>query len=452
MAVNTPPSQTAGSYWGVQPAKGVLVPIFNWITGRMKISNLNEKFDQPDLTPEHTGISSRPTEQQSELINTGYIVPFTGSGDLYPDLIGVYLMMAGFECVSEAKGVITALQQIQTVTNSATGGTYTLTFMGETTAAIAYNDDPTAVAGHLDALSNIVASADITVAGTAASYTVTFKTGGAYAAKNVPLMVTDYTLCTGGGVSVAATTSAAGDYYSHVFTLAKRYSARYGSVMQSIGDGANKFYRKATDCRLSKLDLVATNTGIKANAAGSGLLLGIYSGTEAPTAETNVHIVQTTGSFSCLNSAVALVGTPRTHTCTIAQSLAEDDYMLHQFGRGDLPVKGIQVSGTLGELKGLDFNTYKKIRWGGVAGTSPSQARIFAALDWNYTSPANIPTLSVPYSLRTQIAKAEVLMSDFEASGDKLIYFDATYKMIDDNQATEPVVITLTNLNPHYSY
>jgi hypothetical protein len=451
---NTPPSTTAGFYWAIQPAKGSVPVTTNWITARAKLSNLNEKFDEPDTTPEHTGKQSRPTELQNEQINMGYIVPFNGSGDLYPDLIGLQLLMTGFECISEAKGTITALQHIQTVTNGATGGTYRLQFLGEWTAAIAYNADATAIASALDALSNIVAADDVTVAGTAASYTVTFKTGGAYAAKNVPPMIPDNTLATGGAVSVAASTSAAGDYYSNVFTMSKRYCQHWGSVMQSLGDVSDAFWRKATDCRLSKLELKADSKGISVVPTGAGLSLGLRVGTEVPTVDTGTHIVQTTGSFSLVTfgGSVALTGTPRTHTVTFTQNMAEDDFLLHQFGRGDLPVNTVGVNGTLGELAGLDFATYKKIRWGGTAGTSPSQVRAVGALDFKFTSPANIPTLAVPYSLEVVIPEAEILMSNFESSGDKLIYFDATYKMLDLDQTTEPVTVTLINKRPHYTY
>lgn len=64
---------------------------------------------------------------------------------------------------------------------SATGGTYTLTFNGQTTSSLAYNADASAIDTALEALSNI-GSGDVTVTGTN-PFTITF--GGALASQNV---------------------------------------------------------------------------------------------------------------------------------------------------------------------------------------------------------------------------------------------------------------------------
>lgn len=97
--------------------------------------------------------------------------------------------------------------EVQTVTVDATGGTFTLTFSGQTTSAIAENASAATVLAALEALSNI-APGDVTVTGSAGGpYTVTFK--GVYANTNVPLMTANAGSLTGGAstvvVAVAAT-------------------------------------------------------------------------------------------------------------------------------------------------------------------------------------------------------------------------------------------------------
>lgn len=90
-----------------------------------------------------------------------------------------------------------------------TGGTFTLSFSGQTTAAITYvNGDPSATAANilsaLNALSNI-APGDVTVeAVSQTEYKVTFLV--TYAEVNVPLLTTDYTSLLGGDTSVVVTT------------------------------------------------------------------------------------------------------------------------------------------------------------------------------------------------------------------------------------------------------
>jgi hypothetical protein len=97
--------------------------------------------------------------------------------------------------------------QTVTVTGSPTGGTFTLTYSGQTTAAIAYNATAAAVQSALEALSN-VNPGDITVTGNAGGpYTLTF--GGQYLGDNVAQLTATASL-TGGttpGVTVATTTA-----------------------------------------------------------------------------------------------------------------------------------------------------------------------------------------------------------------------------------------------------
>lgn len=98
--------------------------------------------------------------------------------------------------------------QTVTITGTPTGGTFTLTLDGETTAAIAYNATAAAVQSALEALSN-VAAGDLTVSGSAGGpYTVTF--AGAYSATNVPALTASGASLTGGtspGVTIATPTA-----------------------------------------------------------------------------------------------------------------------------------------------------------------------------------------------------------------------------------------------------
>lgn len=100
--------------------------------------------------------------------------------------------------------------EVQTVTisGSPTGGSFTLTFSGETTGAIAYNATASAVTTALTALSNIN-SGDVSTTGTG-PYTITF--AGQYANANVPTMTGSGAGLTGGtspAVAVATTTEGA---------------------------------------------------------------------------------------------------------------------------------------------------------------------------------------------------------------------------------------------------
>lgn len=97
--------------------------------------------------------------------------------------------------------------QTVTITGGPTGGTFTLTWSGQTTAAIAYNATAAAVQAALVALSNI-APGDVVVTGSAGGpYSVTW--GGAQLGEDVAAMTASGASLTGGttpGVTIATPT------------------------------------------------------------------------------------------------------------------------------------------------------------------------------------------------------------------------------------------------------
>lgn len=97
--------------------------------------------------------------------------------------------------------------QIVTITGTPTGGTFTLTFDGQTTANIAYNAIASAVASALIALSNIPAGGVVVTGGPGPGtpWTVTF--AAALAGNAQPQMTADDALLTGGTTPVVTVTT-----------------------------------------------------------------------------------------------------------------------------------------------------------------------------------------------------------------------------------------------------
>lgn len=107
-------------------------------------------------------------------------------------------------------GVQNNEEQTVTITGSPTGGNFTLTFNGDTTANIAHNATATAVRSALEALDNIEPG-DVTVTGgpgPGTPYVVTF--AGQYVSTNVPEMSAAHTFTGGTAPDVAVTTTSAG--------------------------------------------------------------------------------------------------------------------------------------------------------------------------------------------------------------------------------------------------
>ena len=110
----------------------------------------------------------------------------------------------------------------QQVTVTATGGTFRLTYSGQTTSSIAWNATAATVATKLIALSNIGPN-DVTVTGVAGGpYTVTFQ--GTLAETDVAQLTANAASLTGPSHGVAiATLTAGGTEYNNVNSGGKRY-------------------------------------------------------------------------------------------------------------------------------------------------------------------------------------------------------------------------------------
>lgn len=111
---------------------------------------------------------------------------------------------------SYSKGLLMAElvgnNEVQTITIDATGGTFTITFGGQTTGAIAWNASAATVLAAIEGLSS-VGEENVTVSLDSLVYTVTFQ--NSLGLQNVAAMTTNAASLTGGaGTAVVATTTA----------------------------------------------------------------------------------------------------------------------------------------------------------------------------------------------------------------------------------------------------
>jgi hypothetical protein len=96
----------------------------------------------------------------------------------------------------------------QTVTIDATGGTFTLTYSGQTTGAIAYNATAAAVEAALEALSNIPENGVEVTGNAGGPYTVKFR--GTLGKQNVAQLTSNAASLTGGASTVTHATTVPG--------------------------------------------------------------------------------------------------------------------------------------------------------------------------------------------------------------------------------------------------
>lgn len=125
------------------------------------------------------------------------------------DFSDMALEVAGVERAVAIDGYNPLANEIQTVDVDATSGTFTLTFTGQTTAAIAWNATAAAVQAALEVLSNI-APGDVVVSGGPGPALWTIEFRGAYDGVNVAQMTSNAAGLSGGAASVTHATTRAG--------------------------------------------------------------------------------------------------------------------------------------------------------------------------------------------------------------------------------------------------
>lgn len=107
-------------------------------------------------------------------------------------------------------GEILGVAEVVTLSSTGTvsGGTFTLTFDGQTTTALAYNASATVVAAALNALQAMIDAGGVSATGTIAgdNLDITFNWGG-----NMSAITADSTSITGGGTIGVSTSAGSGD-------------------------------------------------------------------------------------------------------------------------------------------------------------------------------------------------------------------------------------------------
>lgn len=132
--------------------------------------------------------------------------PWATGAEWEPEACSVALNFANALCANPGTNEV----QTSTITGTPTGGTFTLTLYGETTAPIAYNANATAVTNALNALS-VVDPGDIVVTGGPAPGTAfTYTYGGRYAARNVPQITATGSFTGGTAPAIATATTTPG--------------------------------------------------------------------------------------------------------------------------------------------------------------------------------------------------------------------------------------------------
>ena len=169
-------------------------------------------------------------------------------------VVGYHLGAAGTNTVKFTDSITDEVQTV-TLTGAPTGGTFTLTYAGQTTAGIAYNASAAAVTSALEALSNIGVGEVVVTGSAGGPWTVAFAL--TLADTNVAAMTASGASLTGGtapDVAIATTTAGGSttDLTGAIPTVA-------GSQLVAVGTPTNPLFKTSEGKALS-VTLSASNS------------------------------------------------------------------------------------------------------------------------------------------------------------------------------------------------
>ena len=427
-----------------QASKGTAATT-GFICGRYTQSSLASVLSYIEAQGEHhCGVNVRPTLRKSLSRVGGYIVPFGAQGFLYPDTVGMVALGLGF-AIDSTNALKNEIQTV-TITGDPTGGTFTLTSTG-TTSAIPFDATAAQVQSALEGITAIGENNVIVTGDAGGPFTVTFT--GALTGTNIAPMTEDHTNLTGGttpGVTVAAVQNgAAGAVGSgHIGTIASRAAAEWLTAIHTYGEGADLFSLMATDARIEQLVIEANTRGVMATFAGVGIRETAAAGNETGIAENEAMLLPSKGACT-INIEGAAFTTPLRGLRFLINPTDKNEQNLFALERSDLPSTGIECGFA---AQGLDLSkdVHDKLKWGGSGGTSPSVIAVSGDITFRFESAEIIPTDLVPWQFEITIPRCEFRMGNFQARNRELIRFDLAGLMVDDeNSFANPITMRLVN-------
>lgn len=369
-------------------------------------------------------------------------ISYSGSYDFYARLELLSLLFRGaFGAVTSTTEAGSAEVQTVTINGAPTGGTFTLTFRGQTTAPIAYNADGVAVQTALEALSTIGAG-NVTVAGAIGGpHTVTF--AGVLAVGDMRPITGNAGELTGGvnpSVTVTETTPGGATAGTHVLVPSDASSLPWLSVEERISVDYESF--RYTDAKVSRLHLECDATGYMMGTVDLAALTqeSAFVAQANPPVDTSPMIV---GSQILVYWNGALLPA-KSFNFEVNNNMENDDFRLGSFVLGDLTEKRREF--TMGAtIRPNDAAMWREATYGGADLTGPRAGRAsYGTLSVVASTFENVQA-GAPYSIRIDVPTAAVAPFQIGPSGDDVIQHDISFTLLRDDPIVPIATVTITD-------
>jgi hypothetical protein len=324
-----------------------------------------------------------------------------------------------------------------TLTGAPTGGTFTLTYSSQTTAALPYNATAAQIQAALEALSNI-GEGEVDVNGgpiTSAPVTITWM-GTLVGVVTNPTVTPSFT----GGTTptLTPTSSTTGAAYTvastHTFIPSDNAQLPFLAIQERIGASLETY--NYTDAVVNTLHFEADADGYLMGTAGviaRKQQAGITGMPGIAAAFDNLPMVVGT-NINITYNGVTLPA--KSFSFDLNNNFEDDDYRLGSFYIGDLTPKRREV--TLGvSIREQDSALWRTAVYGQSAATAPTGLSSKSPFVINMSTYEAIPGAggSLKYTMKLTFPSAALTPYSLEASGDDVIESDLEFQVLRPNPA-----------------
>lgn len=348
-----------------------------------------------------------------------YLGPVAFSGDYEAYLrmeMLAFCLKAVLGSASSTNVAGTSEVQTITITGTPTGGTFTLSYRGQTTSALAYNAAAAAIQSALVGLTTIGAG-NVTCAGgplPGTPVTVTF--GGTLAASDPPMLVATSSLTGGTAPAIAVTASTPGKppVGTHVITGAD--TIPWMTAEERIGASFESM--QYVDCKMNSFKMSAEANGY---LTGGFSLMGL-SGASGFTAQVAPNIDITpmiVGSQISLTFGGAAL-TVKSMDLEINNNVEGDDFVLGSIYGNDMTEKRREIKLSV-TRRPQDSTLWKAAMWGATGRTTAQAGPAYqGALQLVMSSYEKIDGVT-PYSCTIDIPVGAIAPFKVSPSGDDIL-------------------------------
>jgi hypothetical protein len=429
-------SQQGQVGFGIQGSKGT--PVAATRFARLRGGSLGG--DRELLVPDPEIGGNRDVPQ-------AYLGPiaFSGGYEFYARSEMLALLFRGaFGTTTDSNVAGQSEVQTLTFTGTPTGGTFTLTYRGATTAPIAYNAVNTAVDTAFEALATVGAGNVAVTGGPGPGTPYVFTFGGTLANQSIRPITVNTAGLTGGtnpAGAIVETTPGFGPRGTHILTPSDANSLPWLTVEEAISASYESF--RYTDAKISRLRIEADAAGYmmgQVDMIALTQISGFTKQTNPPIDVSPMFLGQ-----QCLVYWNSVQLPAKSFFFEVNNNMEDDDFRLGDFKLGDLTEKRREfMMGAT--IRPADAALWKEATYGGSALTAPrAGAASLGTLTLVCNTFENVQGASTPYSIA--ISAPTVAMSPFrvEPRGDDVIEHDIEFRLLRDDPIPPAVTVTIIN-------